>query len=87
VKLWKRNGLTAHKPDAIAKLTQGVRNCHRTKYTMDQARQVRVCVSEGMKDDAISRLTGVSESMVEDIRRNRAWRETAPAGSVFVWRP
>lgn len=83
----KRLGLSKHSPSTIAALTVGIRKGPNVKYTIEAAREVRRLAANGLGTGEISAATGVHPDMVSDIRRGRAWRETAPVGSVFSWRP
>lgn len=81
-------GLAHHMPSTLVTLTRAARARSTTKYTMDQAREVRALACEGLRDEEISRRTGVGLAMVSDIRLGRAWADTLGAGSIFNgWRP
>lgn len=83
-----RKGLAGHSPAALAALTRSARERARTKYSIEQARIVRALVAQGVPDADVSQRTGVHEAVVADIRRGKAWRDDAFAGSsVFTWRP
>lgn len=83
----RRLGLAKHAPSTRAALTRAARNRAHVKNTPEQARAVRELAAVGVPDILIADCTDVSLSMVADIRRGKAWRETAPQGSVFSWRP
>lgn len=79
-------GLAAHSPAALAALTRTARARPTTKNTLEQARQARLLVAQGLSDAEVSQRTGIHEDVVADIRRGKAWREDAFAGaSVFTW--
>ena len=79
--------LAVHMQSTRANLTRAARSRSTTKYTADQAEAVRQLVAQGLRDDDISRRTGVGRAMVADIRRGKAWAPSMGAGSVFAWRP
>ena len=80
-------GLMDHMQSTRASLTRAARNRRTTKYTEQQAEAVRSLASDGVRDELIAAQTGVSPSMVADIRRGRAWAPSVGAASVFSWRP
>jgi hypothetical protein len=76
-------GMTAHSPSALAALTKGARARSTTKNSIEKAREVRDLVAEGLHDSVISERTGVSRTVVSDIRLGRAWQEQCTGASVF----
>jgi hypothetical protein len=80
-------GLATHMQSTRASLTRAARCRSTTKYSEAQAAQVRELAAAGVRDDEISRRTGVGAAMVADIRRGEAWRPSMAAASVFGWRP
>lgn len=72
----KRNGITKHSALTRLKQTVSGRNRPTTKYSMEQARQVRVLRATGMSYPQIAQATGVHEAMVADIAQGSAWKET-----------
>ena len=80
-------GLMDHMQSTRASLTRAARNRSTTKNSEQKAQAVRDLVCEGVRDEDISELTGVSPAMVADIRRGKAWAPSVGAASVFSWRP
>lgn len=80
-------GLAGHMQSTRAALTLAARNRSTTKHCVEQAAAVRDLAAVGVPDPLIAGATGVSLSMVADIRMGRAWADRAPAASVFGWRP
>lgn len=78
-------GLAVHAPSTRAAMTASARRRPNVVNTIEQAREVRRLVADGLTDVAISAQTGVHTDMVADIRRGRSWRETAAVASVFSW--
>lgn len=78
----KKNGLTKHKVLTKLKQTVAARARPMTKYSLEQAREVRHLRSLGMSYPQIAAQTGVHEAMVADIAQGSAWKETV--GSPFA---
>ena len=76
-------GLTGHSPATIAAMTKGARSRAGIKNSVEKARAVRDLFAQGLHDNQIAEQTGVSRSVVSDIRRGRAWQEQCAGASVF----
>jgi hypothetical protein len=80
---YKKAGKTKHAPSTVAAITRGSRSRSNIKNSMEKARQVRLMVSQGKRDDEIAGLVDMHPEMVADIRRGRSWRESVTASSIF----
>lgn len=83
----RKLGLSAHRPETVASITNSARTRATTTNTMEKARECRALSAQGLRDHEVAALTGVHADVVADIRRGDAWRESAPGASVFSWRP
>lgn len=73
----KKAGVTKHSTATVIKQTMAARAREHTKYTMDQAREVRSLLSEGLTHQQVSDRTGVSMDMVRQMGSGRSWRDTS----------
>lgn len=71
----RKAGVTSHKRSTVVAITVSARR--RAIHTPDQAREVRELSAAGLGVDEIVEQTGVSQSMVVDIRSGRAWKLAA----------
>jgi hypothetical protein len=70
----KKQGKSKHTAAHIASITQARRKSPDVVNTLEKARHVRSLLGEYTREE-VSRMTGVSEAMVRDIARERAWKD------------
>ena len=74
-----RSKLGAH---AIASLVEAARKRKDVKLSIEKAREIRLSADTQV---ALAKKYGVPQSRIYEIRSGKAWKETAPATSVFDW--
>lgn len=70
-------------PQRCAAISAAIRKSKNAKLTIELAREIRNSDEDGK---AIAKRLGIDKSLPPRIRRNEAWRETAPNASVFNMR-
>lgn len=71
----KKHGRTKHKAATKLRMIVSARARPTIKLSLEKAREIRALKAENLTNRAISRALGVSECMVGDIVREKAWRE------------
>lgn len=80
-----KNGGRSTQHEYLARLSRAKKQ-GLAKLTQDQVTDIR-SMPETVTHAAIAAQYGMSYSAVAQIRQGKSWRETAPASSVFAWRP
>lgn len=80
-----RDGLRSTQHEYLARLRTAQRNGW-AKLTDEKAAEMRKLTPEVSHSEA-AKLFGVHRTTASQVRRGKSWRNSAPASSVFAWRP